>query len=796
MDTRLGVHKKEGLPVRIDYALEKVRSRFRWLGFAFLLLIFSAALIGPVSAQDPRPPKSTDPSQDSEEGVELRDRDRNKILDNLDRRLQRAGDDDDLTVIAVLDRPIPDVDLGRLKGMGGNFQVVATYPSINGIAINIKARFVRGLAQLTEIEQLEDNATARAVMDTAAAWHGVNNARADFGVDGNTDGSAGYSANDMVVAVIYTGIDTGHVDLDGGKVVCWRDEINGRPAPYDDNGHGSHVAGMVAGEGQGNSAYTGVAPGAALVGIKVLNSAGSGSTTQVLNGIQWAIDNRAACGIEAINLSLGISGNSDGNDATSRMVNSAVSAGLISVVAAGNDGPRANTVGSPAAAANAITVGSSGDPGEGGFFLSYFSSRGPTADGRIKPDLVAPGHGITSVRRGTTNSYITYSGTSMATPFTAGVVALMLDANSSLSPASVKSILKSTAQDWGPGGDDNDYGAGRLDAYEAVSDAAGFSAASAPAVPVHQHISDNLPGTGASDFHDINVVDGGYPIGITMIMPTWNSVDFDIYLRNEAGTLVAKSDGTTRQETIAYKSPAAGLYRLEVHSYSGSGAYFVDISAGSAPPPPPDTEAPAAPTVLTVTVPVSNGDRLDLDWADNGEGDLAGYNVYRSNSSGGPYTKVNVPLVTGSSYTNTGLTSGGTYYYVVTAVDTSGNESGNSNEASGTTQNNLAPGAPSSLGAAPGNQQIALDWADNGDADLSGYDVYRSEIDGGPYTKINPALVTVSEYTDMGLTNGTTYYYVVKAVDTAGNESANSSQASGTPNEIVTPPTVLYRVTS
>ena len=290
----------------------------------------------------------------------------------------------------------------------------------------------------------------------------------------------------MVWAVIDSGIDDGHVDLDGGKVLGWADFIAAGPTPSDDNGHGTHVASIIAGEGQGNPSLAGVAPGAALVGVKVLDSSGNGSIAGsiagVNAGIQWVIDNKAAFGIEGLNINLRIVGCSDGTDSTSQLVNQAVAAGIVSVVAAGNEGPTTCILGSPSAAEDAITVGSMADPGHLGFYLDGFSSRGPTFDSRIKPDIVGAGHLINAARNNTTNLHTQKSGTSMATPFVSGVAALMLDGNAGQTPARVKATLEGTAIDWGPAGRDIDYGSGRLDAYEAVKSAVS-GGGSGPAVP-------------------------------------------------------------------------------------------------------------------------------------------------------------------------------------------------------------------------------------------------------------------------------------------------------------------------
>ena len=201
-----------------------------------------------------------------------------------------------------------------------------------------------------------------------------------------------------------------------------------------------------------------------------------------------------------------------------------------------------------------------------------------------------------------------------------------------------------------------------------------------------------------------------------------------------------------------------------------------------------------APTNLVAT---PDNAKVDLDWDDNGEPDLASYNVYRSTAVGGPYTKINGALVATSTYTDTGLTNGTAYYYVVTAENTSAQESGNSNEASATPQD-FPPAAPTGLTATTGHRETVLDWSDNTEPDLAGYNIYRSTTPGGPYTKINGPLVATSTYADTGLTNGAAYYYVVTAQDNGANESGYSSEVTASPtcaattfylHNIPTPPT-------
>jgi hypothetical protein len=191
-----------------------------------------------------------------------------------------------------------------------------------------------------------------------------------------------------------------------------------------------------------------------------------------------------------------------------------------------------------------------------------------------------------------------------------------------------------------------------------------------------------------------------------------------------------------------------------------------------------DTNAPATPTGLSAT---PGNSTVSLDWNNNDENDLRGYNVYRSTTSGTGYTKLNGAFLTNSNYTDSNANGARTYYYVVTAIDTSNNESNDSNEVSATPTDTIPPAAPTGLTAIAGNQTVSLDWNNNSESDMNGYNVYRSTTSGSGYTKLNGTLLSNSAYTDNSVINGTTYYYVVTAVDTLSNESGYLSQVSATP---------------
>lgn len=234
---------------------------------------------------------------------------------------------------------------GLERAVGG-FATDAWLPIVDGFAATMTKAQIEAVSRVSNVASVESNRVAHAFNDSAQAAFGVTQARTDAsGLDGDMDANPlSYVPADVVVGVIDTGIDASHPQLNGGKVIGFVDcqtPVSGictPKAPFDDEGHGTHVAGTIAGDGEGDARYKGVAPGAGLVGIKVLDATGSGAFSEIIAGIQWAVANKAAFGIEAINLSLGADGCYDGTDAASAAVNAAVAGGLVVLVAAGNDG--------------------------------------------------------------------------------------------------------------------------------------------------------------------------------------------------------------------------------------------------------------------------------------------------------------------------------------------------------------------------------------------------------------------------------------------------------------------------
>ncbi|SDW67749.1 serine protease AprX [Marininema mesophilum] len=283
------------------------------------------------------------------------------------------------------------------------------------------------------------------------------------------------------IAIVDTGIHP-HPDLTypESRILAFKDFVKNKTKPYDDNGHGTHCAGDAVGNGHSsNNRYRGTAPAAKLVGVKVLARKGTGNLSDVIAGIQWCIDHREKYQIRIISLSLGSrSTTSYQEDPVSQIVEKAWEKGIVVVAAAGNDGPDSGTISSPGNHPRIITVGATDDQGEpdgSKQIIASFSSRGPTLDGITKPDIVAPGTDITSLRVKRSyidkmspetrvgDHYCTLSGTSMATPIVAGLVAILLTRHPDWTPDKIKEALTKHSLDIHRPANEQGVGCVRLD---------------------------------------------------------------------------------------------------------------------------------------------------------------------------------------------------------------------------------------------------------------------------------------------------------------------------------------------
>jgi serine protease AprX len=370
--------------------------------------------------------------------------------------------------------------------------VTLPLPIINGAAATVPAKAISELASTDGIRAISLD---RPVTVQGGGSSTSPNSVYDQVVRADDVWAAGKTGSGVTVALLDTGIAdvpdlAGRVlsvtdDVTGKVTAC--ENLSGEAGCGDSYGHGTFIAGLIAGNGAAsNGAYTGVAPGANLVSIKVAGRDGSSDVSNVLAGIQWAVSFRDRYGIKVLNLSLGTdSTQTYRTDPLNYAVEKAWSSGIVVVVAASNRGPGPRTISKPGDDPFVITVGAvddQGTPGLGDDQLPNFSSRGPTAaDGLAKPDVVAPGAHMVSLRAPGSaidtqfpsfigSAYRKGSGTSMATGVVSGAVALMLQANPTMAPDRVKYALTATARS-DASSDPTAVGAGVIDAYSAAFNA-------------------------------------------------------------------------------------------------------------------------------------------------------------------------------------------------------------------------------------------------------------------------------------------------------------------------------------
>ncbi len=663
---------------------------WRWLGRSVGAVIVSLALSAPASAvileqdQDPGPGASSSPpgsdflvrgaAQRAQQARSLADLDGNGLSDGLEAILAGLPRKEQIDVVVTFSGP---GNAASAQGAVGPFTVKHEYHLIDGFAATMSAGQARALANVSGVFRVEEDFQVHLALE----W-----ARKDFGAEAVWNEPFPYTGAGVKVCVLDTGIHgpqeqfVSEYDGDGNpittRIAAFHDFVGDyegtiHAEPYDDFivGHGTHVAGIIAGDGvEGpnisaplltgdpvNAPRTrGVAPGALLYVGKVLDFTGSSADSVIIQGIEWCVDQ----GVDVINLSLGAPGSTRGKDSLSRAAGKAIKAGIVVVAAAGNAGDFQESIVSPAAAESVIAVGAgaewSSDPtgcpdgyefdpsicwDSDGFYPAPFTSRGPTADGRIKPDLMAPGVTILSATNDDwaypvdpwlggiilgsngcgISCYRTLDGTSMATPYVSGTVALMLEANPDLTPAEVFQILIDTAEHRGLGsGKNNLYGHGVVDTFAAVKEAEALFtptvASYAPtAFPSHLSGPAIVPDTG-SIFFPIDVTEPSLPLAITVTIEgepfcafsylnicfqyAWDP-DIDAFLHEggETGLIVFTSGcpgigdcGVGHQETIYLPPPLASTtYTLELAlwdgdpKYGGGGSFPVtfDISNGT-----------------------------------------------------------------------------------------------------------------------------------------------------------------------------------------------------------------------
>ena len=443
------------------------------------------------------------------------DMDKNSMHDMLDIALEQGKYvvDGKISILVDFDHMPTELD-EQLLIDEVNFEPSWRFHHIPIIAGTIEITLIDDLLNVEGVVFLTLNGEMRMTLDNAIGIHHVDTVW-DFG----------YTGEGISIAIIDTGIDPLHVGLNDfdddpttndPKVVAFYDALDesgddgsGETDAYDDQGHGSHCAGISAGTGSieegplsdGSTPYRGVAPDAWLVGVKVLDSGGSGSFAEVMKGMEWTIDNKIKYNIRAASMSLGgvwlVELTQEQEERVTHLANEMVAAGISLMIAAGNSAGY-GTIGTPGAAKDVITVGSTEDSKE----LAVYSSKGPTHEGQIKPNVAAIGSAVMSVEANSGNGYASYSGTSMATPMVAGMAALLLQANPDLQPLMIRTILESTSEyKWlsHPVRPNNDYGWGFVLMDTALEEAIQYDAS----------LSINISADTSVIFYEGNETDGG-----------------------------------------------------------------------------------------------------------------------------------------------------------------------------------------------------------------------------------------------------------------------------------------------
>jgi serine protease AprX len=419
-----------------------------------------------------------------------------RLSPDLVEQLAQPGSQPVRVIIETKGRPKQRIQ-NLVRRRGG--RKLRSFRAMNGLAAELPLSVLAALARRKDVSYIVPDRQVGGTMDLSAAATGAVTARANTGLDGAGIG----------VAVLDTGVAP-HPDLvtPTNRITGWVDLVNGRRSPYDDSGHGTHVAGIIAGNGASAAGsrrdLRGIAPRANIIGVKVLDQDTQGQTSTVIAGLDWCLRNRSRYKIRVVNLSLGQPVQETyALDPLCRAVEKLCAAGLVVVVSAGNEGrvdpqradsgTRYGSISSPGNDPWVITVGASRSnytPSPADDEMATYSSRGPTlVDHFVKPDLVAPGnHVLSLLSEGQVSAafpqavitagpsrFLDLSGTSMAAPVVSGAVALMLQAAPRLDPDTVKTrLMLSARKRWNLRAPDYDVcsrGAGLLDIPAALASA-------------------------------------------------------------------------------------------------------------------------------------------------------------------------------------------------------------------------------------------------------------------------------------------------------------------------------------
>ncbi|MDD2401043.1 MAG: S8 family peptidase [Clostridia bacterium] len=347
---------------------------------------------------------------------------------------------------------------------------------INSFSARLTTKAIKALTHYTTVAKIYYDRDIRTLLDTA-----VPNVKSPYLWEQACTGKG------VTIAVLDTGFFP-HPDLllPTNRILAFKDFVKHRDkSMYDDNGHGTHCIGSAAGNGHSsNGKYRGPAYQANIVALKILNKMGTGKSSVAIQALEWIRNNSKKFNIKIVSLSLGYKATvSYREDPLCQALEEIWNSGIVVCTAAGNEGPAIKTINSPGIDPNLITVGAFNDNNTLAINdnkIADFSSRGPTIDGLTKPDFLLPGANITSARakgsfldkisenKAIADWYLELSGTSMATPICAGIIAQILEVNPKLSPPEIKKMLVQSCTKLGSM-DGNNQGNGFVDCAKVYS---------------------------------------------------------------------------------------------------------------------------------------------------------------------------------------------------------------------------------------------------------------------------------------------------------------------------------------
>ncbi|MCD4690832.1 S8 family serine peptidase, partial [bacterium] len=612
---------------------------------------------------------------------------------------------------------------------------------------------------------------------------------------------------------------------DNGSVSASHDDFAGRLVIADGSGTGSHptaCAGMLAGDGSRSASYggtpyqwRGVADDCNLASYSWPNDIPDmdAETSHAISNYDIVVSSNSWGWGLCPDYCYYYGTYDDYSQNYDKIVTGSQGKRLTVVFSAGNDGdcydcsgelpdfPYGTIPGPGSTAKNTIVVGSNNADNDA---LSWYSSMGPTLDGRTKPDIVAPGcksgGGVTTT--GTSNNYTSSScGTSYSCPVISGCVVLtqedyMDKFGGEAWPSTIKALLLQGAEDLGNTGPDFQFGFGRVHIQNTIDIVRADGGTS-------DLIKEDSVTTGETWTYAVDV-DGESELKVTLAWDDYfgsyegsgkrlvNDLDLEIISpssatynpwhldpNNPSNAATTGVDDLNNVEQIIVDSPASGTWTIRVIATllpepDQDFSLVTNVGPGGGDPP------PAAPTGVDA-VPGSGEGEIDVDWNDNGEGDFDHYRIERAESPS--FSGASSFTTATSDYADSGLTPGDTYYYRVYAVDAGSNESGASATDSAVATD-LAPATPTGLNAVPGSGEgeIDVDWNDNGESDFDHYRIERAESPS--FSGAVSFTTATSDYADTGLTSGERYYYRVYAVDAGGNESGASSTDSAVATDL------------